>query len=339
MEEGIQSIISPSQRQRQAIIREQFRTEGVDLSQKDSDIAFLIELAAAAFFGMMGIGYLYSGLSTLGLTRLIGYWAVWLGLLVMFFFCGSIFPPIWCLIIFLIPLHFVLAFLSANDLKKAMQSTDGAPAASDPLGDSPTADPFADLQRDLALDRGDEALFGDLMEADDDGVAAPASPPESLAEMGMTIEERFSERAADAPRTDLDFDMGRSGEADVETVREAFELPSAEAWGVVEDGDKERGAIDTEAVKESLAQHGVDHPVRREIDRAEEMDAEIETIQEAFEAPNRPVVSVAEDGDKDSGIDVESVRAALRDAASQHGAEPATPENETPDDEEDAHHL
>ncbi|MCB9127329.1 MAG: hypothetical protein H6638_05385, partial [Ardenticatenales bacterium] len=49
MEEGIQSIISPSQRQRQAIIREQFRTEGVDLSQKDSDIAFLIELAAAAF--------------------------------------------------------------------------------------------------------------------------------------------------------------------------------------------------------------------------------------------------------------------------------------------------
>lgn len=117
LEEGMSSIAT-SEAQRVAAIREQLSK--VDLAGKDADTVFLIELVAG-LLGFLGVGYLYSGLTNTGLFRLIGYWVVGAMLGTFFMICGIFTGGLgFCLTLPIIPLHFVIAFFSAQDLKKAM---------------------------------------------------------------------------------------------------------------------------------------------------------------------------------------------------------------------------
>jgi hypothetical protein len=119
MEEGL-STIARSADMRQAAIRRQL--QHVDLAVKDQDTAFLIELIGG-ILGFLGVGYIYAGLTNAGLVRLIGYWVVMTLVGVAFsifavitFGLGSCLAPV-----LFIP-HVIVAYFSADDLKKSIVS-------------------------------------------------------------------------------------------------------------------------------------------------------------------------------------------------------------------------
>lgn len=128
------ATISANGAQRQAAIRQQLGA--VDLSTKDQDTAFLIELVGG-IFGFLGIGYIYSGLTNAGLIRLIGLW-------ILNFILWSVIGVLTAVLIglCLIPLPFILnialAYFSAKDLKESLiaakAARGAAPAAQGPQG-------------------------------------------------------------------------------------------------------------------------------------------------------------------------------------------------------------
>ncbi|HEX8681105.1 MAG TPA: hypothetical protein VF707_02250 [Ardenticatenaceae bacterium] len=123
------STLSMNTQQRQAAIQQQLA--GVDLASKDADTAFLIELIGG-IVGFLGVGYIYSGLTNAGLVRLIGNWVFWAVTATFFGICATLTLGFGaCLFLPLIPIPFVIAYMSANDLKKSLQAAKaGMPAAS-----------------------------------------------------------------------------------------------------------------------------------------------------------------------------------------------------------------
>lgn len=157
MEEGFATVSSLSAAERQAAIRSQLAQ--VDLSAKDKDTAFIIELVLG-IFGLLGIGYMYAGLTNAGIIRLVGYW-IFLTVLWPLFGVFVTLTSGFGLCLFFVPLILQLAivYFSADDLKKSMAAVkgtvDGSVASGDVGGyiaDRPSTirhDPMQDLERDL----------------------------------------------------------------------------------------------------------------------------------------------------------------------------------------------
>ena len=94
---------------------------------KDPDTAFLIELVGG-IFGLLGLGYVYVGLTNEGLIRLLGFWV-----LIMVLWGGfSLFATVtfglgMCLAPVPLVIHVGAVIISALDLKKAMESAGMSP--------------------------------------------------------------------------------------------------------------------------------------------------------------------------------------------------------------------
>lgn len=122
IDEGM-STVRGSAQQRQAAIGQLLRTQNVDVTTKDADTAFLIELVGGAL-GFFGLGYLYSGLTNSGIFRLVG------GLVALFLLygvCGTMLTIVTfgfgaCLLPLLWIGQVALAYFSANDLKEAVKA-------------------------------------------------------------------------------------------------------------------------------------------------------------------------------------------------------------------------
>ncbi|MBA3530992.1 MAG: hypothetical protein H0T73_03605 [Ardenticatenales bacterium] len=116
MEDGLRTMAT-SRLRRQVAIQKQLLSSQVDLTSKDPDTAFALEFLSGSFL-LLGIGYLYSGLTNPGLIRLFGLWIFWaigLSLVGMTGFVGC-----FCLIPPLVLAHFFFAYQSADDLKKGL---------------------------------------------------------------------------------------------------------------------------------------------------------------------------------------------------------------------------
>ncbi|MBA3530993.1 MAG: hypothetical protein H0T73_03610 [Ardenticatenales bacterium] len=142
MEEGF-STIKTSEEERLAAIRKQL--EQVNLADKDPDTAFLIEFVGGLFFGALGVGYIYSGLTNTGIFRLAAYWAYAITVAVFVGFCSAVTLGFGaCLAIPLLPLHLFLVYVSANDLKRSIiaakaikQAASGTTSPGGYLGSTP----------------------------------------------------------------------------------------------------------------------------------------------------------------------------------------------------------
>lgn len=127
------STLSMNTQQRQAAIQQQLA--GVDLASKDADTAFLIELVGG-IFGLLGVGYIYSGLTNAGLVRLIGNWVFLTAGGAILGTCAAVIGALTfglglCLFLPFLAIPIVIAYISANDLKKSIQAAKaGMPAAS-----------------------------------------------------------------------------------------------------------------------------------------------------------------------------------------------------------------
>jgi hypothetical protein len=122
MDEGL-ATVKMNTAERQAAIRQQLSR--VDVSAKDQDTAFLIELVGG-IFGLLGVGYIYSGLTNAGLVRLVGLIGFWIIFSIIgtvtfgFGFCLA--PLVWLAQIY-------IAYVSANELKQAITNAKaGQPA-------------------------------------------------------------------------------------------------------------------------------------------------------------------------------------------------------------------
>jgi hypothetical protein len=116
MDEGMSTLKTNTQ-ERQAAIRNLLN--GVDLSTKDADTAFLIELIAGVF-GLFGIGYLYTGMTNTGAFRLIGGLIALTILYTLFGVCGGMVLIGLCFVPFIWFGQIAAAYFSANDLKQAI---------------------------------------------------------------------------------------------------------------------------------------------------------------------------------------------------------------------------
>jgi hypothetical protein len=117
VEEGMSSLKTNTV-ERQAAIRNLLNN--VDLSTKDADTAFLIELVGGVL-GFMGLGYIYSGLTNTGIVRL-GLWLVVSFVSWSIIGCLSFVGIGLCLIPVPIIAQIALAYFSANDLKQTMNA-------------------------------------------------------------------------------------------------------------------------------------------------------------------------------------------------------------------------
>lgn len=137
IDEGMSSV-KTNTAERQAVIRNLLNN--VDVSTKDADTAFLIELIGGVF-GLFGLGYIYAGLTNTGIFRLIAG-IVSLGILyTLFVVCGSfvIIGPCFAPLIWIGQV--AIAYFTANDLKLSMNAIKaGGAGMSTPGGyiESPT---------------------------------------------------------------------------------------------------------------------------------------------------------------------------------------------------------
>jgi hypothetical protein len=126
------STLATNTAQRQAAIQQQLAR--VDLTTKDADTAFLLELVGGVL-GFLGIGYLYSGLTNAGLARLVGLWAGW-------FIFGILGTVTFGLGLCFAPLFWIgaaaLSYFSANDLKQSIIAAKAASPAANYSAGTPT---------------------------------------------------------------------------------------------------------------------------------------------------------------------------------------------------------
>ncbi|MGH2542902.1 MAG: hypothetical protein ACRDIB_08900 [Ardenticatenaceae bacterium] len=192
MEEGIATISSTSGELRQAAIRQQLMKS--DLTNKDADTAFILELVGG-IFGLLGIGYLYAGLTNAGVVRLIGYW---IGLTIMWsvfwVFATATFGLGACFCFAPLAVQFIIPFFSANDLKQSME----------------------DVKRDRA---GDSARLGNYARAE------PGSSSNAMYELEQDlfpgIERELEQERLDKARRAAEFRKGRQSETPVHPEDEA----------------------------------------------------------------------------------------------------------------------
>lgn len=119
IDEGMSTLKTDTQ-VRQAALQNLLRS--VDLSTKEADTAFLIELVGG-IFGLFGLGYLYTGLTNTGLFRLVGYVVAAIVVGILFTICGTItFGLAFCLAPLLFIPQIALAYFSANDLKVSINA-------------------------------------------------------------------------------------------------------------------------------------------------------------------------------------------------------------------------
>jgi hypothetical protein len=182
MEDGIATISSMSAEERQAAIRRQLAQ--VDLSTKDKDTAFLLELIGGVL-GFLGVGYLYSGLTNAGLVRLVAGWIFWA---LFWIFAAATLGLGTCLVPVPLLIMVAAAYFSATDLKTSMESVQGMAGGGGSAGYIPetsaTRNPMDDLEADLNPDMGSvrrptESPMDDL-EADlNRDMGAPPRPTEN----------------------------------------------------------------------------------------------------------------------------------------------------------------
>lgn len=119
LEEGMPTLTLDTPTRRAAIVQQLKRA---DLSAKDPDTTFIIELLAG-IFGFLGVGYMYTGMTGAGVVRLIGNWIyialIWIGF--------TIFSAITlgfgaCLFFVPMILQVALPILSAYELREAMKA-------------------------------------------------------------------------------------------------------------------------------------------------------------------------------------------------------------------------
>jgi hypothetical protein len=154
MEEGIATISSTSSAQRQAAIRQQLMR--VELATKDADTAFILELVGG-IFGLLGIGYMYAGLTNAGVVRLIGYWIFLAIMWTLFGIFGLVTLGLgYCLFLAPLAVQFVIPFFSANDLKQSLVAVKGTRSAGHIVSGAAiypapgaTADAMRELEQDL----------------------------------------------------------------------------------------------------------------------------------------------------------------------------------------------
>lgn len=114
IDEGMSSL-KTNTAERQAAI--QNLLSRIDVSTKDADTAFLIELVGGVF-GLFGLGHLYAGLTNTGIFRLVlGF----VGLSVIYFILGVTViglcaaPLVWIA-------QIAIAYFTANDLKLSINA-------------------------------------------------------------------------------------------------------------------------------------------------------------------------------------------------------------------------
>jgi hypothetical protein len=116
IDEGM-STLKTNTEVRQAAIRNML--SNTDLSTKDADTAFLIELIGG-ILGFFGVGYIYAGLTNTGIFRLAGFLIASILFWTLFSVCtaglGLCLAPLW-----FIP-QWILAYFSANDLKQSINA-------------------------------------------------------------------------------------------------------------------------------------------------------------------------------------------------------------------------
>ena len=92
---------------------------GDEIQNVDKNLAFILELIGG-FFGILGIGHMYSGLITGGVVRLIA----WLGIVVfswMVIFILSMFVIGLCLIPFMLVAQIGVPLWSAFSIRKKLE--------------------------------------------------------------------------------------------------------------------------------------------------------------------------------------------------------------------------
>lgn len=271
MEESFKTVSSTSSEVRQAGIREQL--QAIDLSQKDSDLAFLIELVGG-LLGFLGLGYIYSGLTNNGLLRLLGYWALGFGVFAFLTICATLTLGLGaCLFLPAIPLFWAVAFFSASDLKKAMETVKAAQAS----GVMPTPgylnrpgaqdiddDPLAALERDLsatttspppppapAVRTYSEPVHEEPVIEDDQMDAAPQQQARSFLDSPIGPDfGRAQDTTDDVPDFPLDADTGDSSVMDSDLVDtdplDAAIGAGSEAQTILVDTDQDNTVVEAD---------------------------------------------------------------------------------------------
>ena len=114
MEKGLETLSLSMEQRQNAIIGQ---LEELDLQKKDQDLAFRLEFVGG-LFGLLGLGYIYSGLIGAGVVRLLAYWIA-LSIIWGLFYTMS--QMLGLVSLFVLPLifHLAIAFLSAKDLKES----------------------------------------------------------------------------------------------------------------------------------------------------------------------------------------------------------------------------